>query len=265
MDFLFTYYSFKPSQLRLWSPGVAAVLAGSGAESFLARKFFSSDRRGVFADPALLPAARLEGIRWMRNLLRVTFSRTPQFGCFGFHEWAMLYQARPDDIRHTVPLRLSVAEISQVLEANTLCCSHFDAFRHFTSEALERNSKPLRREDSANNEQRGCLHVNMDLYKWSSKLAPFVPSELVADCFELAAEIRGIDMRASPYDLTAFGYSPIPIETREGRDEYVAYQRQFAERGQPLRKRLLDVFDDVLSRANAAQSRPPLSVEASIS
>ena len=30
----------------------------------------------------------------------------------------------------------------------------------------------------------------MDLYKWAYKLSPLVPSELVADCFELAREIR---------------------------------------------------------------------------
>lgn len=42
---------------------------------------------------------------------------------------------------------------------------------------------------------------NMDLYKWAYKLSPLVPSELVADCFALAREIRTLDMRASPYDL----------------------------------------------------------------
>jgi hypothetical protein len=50
-------------------------------------------------------------------------------------------------------------------------------------------------------EQRGCLHANMDLYKWAFKLAPFTPAELIADCFALARDIREVDMRASPYDL----------------------------------------------------------------
>ena len=39
-------------------------------------------------------------------------------------------------------------------------------------------------------EQPGCLHANMDLYKWAFKLAPFAPAELVADCFALARDIR---------------------------------------------------------------------------
>ncbi|MGK5643543.1 3-methyladenine DNA glycosylase, partial [Streptomyces sp. URMC 126] len=67
------------------------------------------------------------------------------------------------------------------------------------------------------NEQPGCLHAGMDVYKWAYKLAPFTPSDLVADCFALAREIRTLDMRASPYDLTAWGYSPVAIETPAGK------------------------------------------------
>ena len=83
----------------------------------------------------------------------------------------------------------------------------------------------------------------MDLYKWAYKLSPAVPGELVADCFELAADIRELDMRASPYDLAAHGYAPVPIETPEGKAEYVAAQRGFAERGAVLRRRLLEVCE----------------------
>jgi hypothetical protein len=92
-------------------------------------------------------------------------------------------------------------------------------------------------------EQRGCLHANMDLYKWAYKLSPLVPSELVADCFALARDIRTLDMRASPYDLTDLGHPPVRIETPEGRAEYVAAQRGFAERAAPLRARLIAECD----------------------
>jgi hypothetical protein len=88
-------------------------------------------------------------------------------------------------------------------------------------------------------EQRGCLHANMDLYKWAFKLAPFTPAELLADCFEFARDIREIDMRASPYDLRALGFEPIAIETPAGRSEYERHQRAFAARGEPLRARLI--------------------------
>jgi len=87
----------------------------------------------------------------------------------------------------------------------------------------------------------------MDLYKWAFKLSPFTPSELVADCFELARDIREIDMRASPYDLTSLGFAPIAVETVEGRFEYEHHQRQFAVRGEPLRTQLIALCDWLLN------------------
>lgn len=38
----------------------------------------------------------------------------------------------------------------------------------------------------------------MELHKRVSKLAPAVSSELVMDAFELAMDVRQLDMRASP-------------------------------------------------------------------
>ena len=80
----------------------------------------------------------------------------------------------------------------------------------------------------------------MDLYKHAFRLTPLVPSELVADCFELARDIRVVDMQASPYDLADLGFAPIRIETAEGKQEYAAAQRAFAERAAPLRNRLAE-------------------------
>jgi hypothetical protein len=91
----------------------------------------------------------------------------------------------------------------------------------------------------------------MDLYKWSFKLAPFAPSELVADCFALARDIREIDMRASPYDLRALGFAPIAIETPEGRADYEVHQRAFAARAEPLRTRLLALCERLLDHRPA--------------
>ena len=73
-------------------------------------------------------------------------------------------------------------------------------------------------------------------------------SELVADCFELAREIRVLDMRASPYDLSELGYSPVRVETVEGTQEYAEAQRTFALRGAPLRQRLVEECDRLLTR-----------------
>ena len=73
----------------------------------------------------------------------------------------------------------------------------------------------------------------MDVYKWAYKLAPLTPSELVADCFELARDVRQVDMQAAPYDLSDLGVEPIRIETVEGKQTYVDAQRRFAERAAP--------------------------------
>jgi hypothetical protein len=93
----------------------------------------------------------------------------------------------------------------------------------------------------------------MDLYKWAYKLGPLVPGELLLDCFELARDIRELDMRASPYDLSALGYEPVRIETIEGKVEYVAAQRGFSERAAPLRERLLEVCRSIGVRAPAGR------------
>ena len=87
-------------------------------------------------------------------------------------------------------------------------CSHFDAFRFFTAAgppAEPAHARPGRR--STRIEQPGCLHANMDLYKWAYKLSPLVSSRAGGRRFDLAREIRTLDMRASPYDLAALGLS----------------------------------------------------------
>ncbi|MEV9100416.1 3-methyladenine DNA glycosylase, partial [Klebsiella pneumoniae] len=79
----------------------------------------------------------------------------------------------------------------------------------------------------------------MDVYKWAVKLGPLVPGEILLDAFELARDIRTLDMEASPYDLTDWGYSPFRIETPEGKARYVARQRALSERSQALRAALV--------------------------
>ena len=84
----------------------------------------------------------------------------------------------------------------------------------------------------------------MDLYKWAVKLGPLVPGELLLDAFELARDIRTLDMQASPYDLADWGYAPVPHrDRRRARPSTSAGSGTFAERGQALRERLLAVID----------------------
>ncbi len=196
-------------------------------------------------------AEHLEGarrlVRDIRTLLVATAGRAANFGCLGMHEWAMVYRQPADDLRHSSwPLRLGGAGTDRVVESHRIACSHFDAFRFFTDAARPRNALQPGRDDRPAFEQPACLHAGMDLYKHAFRMSPLVPSELVADCFELARDIRELDMRASPYDLSELGYAPLPVETPEGKAEYVAAQRGFAERGAPLRGQLIEWCDEVL-------------------
>jgi hypothetical protein len=169
------------------------------------------------------------------------------------HEWAMVYH--DGAVRHErVPLRLGAAGTDAVVErelAGPLRCSHFDAFRFFSADAAPRNASSPSRATQQDWEQPGCLHANMDLYKWSYKLSPLIESELLLDCLELAAAAREIDMRASPYDLRGYGYTPIAVEQAGGRAEYVRCQKAIASRAAPLRAALLARCDLLLQRAGA--------------
>ncbi|MGH3356404.1 MAG: 3-methyladenine DNA glycosylase [Nocardioidaceae bacterium] len=243
-DFLFSYYSFRPSALRRWNPGPGVLLEGHPEQDPPRGYVVQSDRVGL--DPSYA-VSRHERIRWVRDLLTATAARAPSFGCLGLHEWAMVYRQRRDDLRHAAwPLRLGSHGTDAVVESHRIACTHFDAFRFFTAPARPRNAVEPARDLQQELEQPGCLHVGMDLYKWAYKLAPMTPSDLVADCFELARDIRELDMRASPYDLTGLGYTPVRIETVEGKQRYAAEQRSFTSRAAPLRQRLVTVCDALL-------------------
>jgi hypothetical protein len=245
-DFLFTYYSLRPSQLQRWQPGLGYALAGDAADEFLQRPGYRRGLGGIELDLEALARKRLESIRWIGQLLSATQQRPARFGCHGLHEWAMVYRA--EERRHaTVPLRLSTEAIARTVEGLAVNCSHFDAFRFFTPAARPLNQLQPTRDQQPELEQPGCLHANMDLYKWAGKLLPLVSGELLADCFALAWQTREIDMRASPYDLADRGFSPIPIETPDGRAEYEALQREIARAGEPLREQLVHICQQAVT------------------
>jgi hypothetical protein len=244
-DFLFTYYSQRPAQLRRWHPGYGVAL--EDAPDHAALKGYErvecargSDRHRAAHSTRVSQAyvaSQRPLVERLHALLTATAARTPQFGCFGLHEWAMVHRA--DETRHAWPLRLGRDGTDAVVESHRIACSHFDAFRFFTATARPLNTLQPGRDDRPAFEQPGCLHAGMDLYKHAFRLTPMVPSDLVADCFELARDIRVLDMRAAPYDLTDLGFDPVRIETPEGKAAYVEAQRSFAERGAPLRARLI--------------------------
>lgn len=251
-DFLWVYYPHRPGQLRRWHPGAGVLLqdaAGHDPDGGRASwRHYRAVGSGVAVDVAAFLSARGEFVSWVRDLLAATADRAPTYSCFGLHEWAMVYGLRAGDRRHErLPLRLGQAGTDEVVEAATIRCSHYDAYRFFTSNALPRNELRPTRQTQADHEQPGCLHATMDLYKWATKLSPAAPSDLVLDAFDLALDCRRLDMAASPYDVRAFGLDPVRVEEAEGRAEYVVRQRALVTRGRRLRARLINVCNHLLT------------------
>ncbi|QMS55724.1 3-methyladenine DNA glycosylase [Kocuria varians] len=260
-DFLFTYYTLSPGQFTRWHQGPGVILldapereewkfyrAATPAE--LTAAGAPEGASGVIVAAEAFLAKRETAVRFTRELLGRTAANPATFDCFGLHEWAMAYRAESNGVRHEdAPLRLGAEGTDEVVETHRIRCSHYDAFRFFQPQAVERNQLQPTRETQRRMEQPGCLHATMDLYKWAYKLLPAVDSDLLADCFELAWDVRATDMAASPYDLQDWDVEPVRIETPEGKAEYVRRQRAFAARGASLRPRLVAATDRLLAVA----------------
>ncbi|MCH2204245.1 MAG: hypothetical protein MK132_00015 [Lentisphaerales bacterium] len=245
IDFLFRYFSFPYKRLISWTPGFGVSLEGEFHKDLSDHRF--EQKGGIIKlKEELIPKHRIKALDWTISLLEKTMSNTTCFNCYGLHEWAMVYKAQ--EVRHNNnPLRLSQDEISAIIEEKQLVCTHYDALRFYTPEAVPLNKHQPTRETQEVYEQSACLHANMDLYKWSYKMYPWISSDLMLRCFELAMDCRRIDMKASPYDLKHLGYEPIYIETAEGREIYVKEQLRLKQAGEPLRQELFDVYKGLKS------------------
>ena len=241
-DCLFTYDAAAPAQRRRWHPGPGVELAGAAGDPRAAWRWYAPGRTpgSLIVDREGMEREKAPLLRAVERILRSTAARPGRFGCFGLHEWAMVY--RQDEHRHPVPLRLGQDATDAVVESHELRCTHIDAFRFFTPDAAPLNRYAPTRETQPELEQPGCLHAGMDVYKWAMKLGPLVPGEVLLDAFALARDIRLLDMQASPYDMRPWGAEPVAIETPEGKAEYVRRQRAFAERSNALRARILDAW-----------------------
>jgi hypothetical protein len=243
-DFLFTYYAQRPAQLRRWHPGYGVRLAD--APEYDGLKGYAD---GAVTDEHV--ASQRPLVESLHRLLSATADRPANFGCFGMHEWAMVYRLSEDETRHAAwPLRLGSEGTDAVVESHRIACSHFDAYRFFTPAAAPLNTLRPTSADRPAYEQPACLHAGMDLYKHAFRLTPMISSDLVADCFELARDIRVLDMRAAPYDLSELddgAFEPVRVETAAGKAEYVEAQRGFAERAAPMRARLVAECERLLA------------------
>jgi hypothetical protein len=249
-DFLFTYYNLSPARLKQWLPALGVEIEVTGDD--LQACPWLGDVRLERLDgrlrlrAAAIPPRTRELAAWITHLCAAIATRPARFRCFGLHEWAMVYRLSAAEIRHQgYELRLPPEDLARFVESQALCCTHYDAFRFFTPEARPLNAFQPVLETRPELEQGGCLHTNMDLYKWSAKLLPWTGSDLVGECFAHAWRGRQLDMRASPYDLRALGYEPVRIETPEGRAEYETAQRHLAGEAAGLRERLRAVAERI--------------------
>lgn len=239
IDFMFEYYRFRPSKLMQWSPGIGVSVEMNDQSTELLEPFPTvQDRNMLSIDIDALPSKRLKTLDWMIALQEAILERPPIHSCYGLHEWAMLYKS--ENPRHPyLKYRIPSSVIDQTVEQSELQCTHFDAYRFFTEQAVSMNQQELSRQKMLEMEQGGCIHNNMDLYKWAFKFYPWVDSDFIWECFEFALDARIVDMEASPYDVQPYGYGFIPIETIEGRKLYAEKQRALAERAKPLRAGLI--------------------------
>lgn len=246
-DFLFQYYAYSPGKLETWHPAPDERLEDSpAARDRFESPLYQLEGGTIRRHRDGLTVRDRERLASARDVLIATRTRPPNFGCFGVHEWAMVYGG--DDVRHegVAALRLPQSEVDEFVDSRPVACSHFDAYRFFSPEAKPLNRIPLEWSTRHEMEQPGCIHANMDLYRWAYTAMPWVGSAILLECFELAVDLRALDMRASPYDLRDLGYEPIRVETPEGRAEYQSLQRAFSERASRLRDELIETIDRVL-------------------
>lgn len=247
-DFLFQYYHYSPAKLEAWHPDPHEVIADSAE----ARAWFAGPEYGVGEGVIRRRAIEREDAQRLialRAMLAATQTRPAQFGCYGLHEWAMVYGGHAVRHEHVAPLRLPQAEVDALVESRPVLCSHFDAFRFFAPAAKPLNRVPLSWGARHEFEQPGCIHANMDLYRWAYTAMPWIGSDLLGACFALAVALRELDMQATPYDLRAFGFEPVRIETAAGRETYQQRQRALSEQAGAVRARLIAALDAVIGEA----------------
>ena len=246
-DFLFRYYSNSPARLRRWHPGAGVALEDAGGLPRATWAHYRVAGDAVVLDVEGFLAGTVAPVGFVRSCCRPRSPGPRSWAASGCTSGPWCTGPGPTTCgTRAGRCAWGAKGTDAVVERHGIRCSHFDAYRFFTESARPRNALRPTRDSQVALEQPGCLHAGMDVYKWAFKLTPLVPSDLVADAFDLAREIRVLDMEASPYDLRDLGYQPVPIETPEGKAAYLERQRTFAERSNALRRRLLDVLDAAL-------------------
>ncbi|MBK1789890.1 hypothetical protein [Persicirhabdus sediminis] len=248
LDFLFIYYPFPFAKIEKWHPQLGQVLQlTDGGENPFTRKHYQLENGLIRLQPAALDEAARGRLQSILDLQRAISQRPGKFACGLIHEWAMVYRGNRISYQLDTPLRLSQAEIDRHVESQRCVCTHFDAYRFFAEEAKPLNAHQMTTASRHQLEQPGCLHSNMDLYKWISKCMPWMGSELHWQSFQLAMKARELDMRASPYDVSAYGYEPICVETSAGRAEFELEQRALSHHAQEIRNSFIHSLSQLIA------------------
>jgi hypothetical protein len=248
-DFLFIYYRNKPSQLEAWHPGLGVALEAADLGTHFKAPYYQITGGLTALAPDQMNARTRHRLDMALQLCKAVHARPASFGCFGMHEWAMVYRGDAEgEVRHgeRLPLRLSQEATDAYVRSRPIQCSHFDAFRFFSPGAKAFNRIQPTHETRLDNEQCGCLHTNMDLYKLASHCMPWVGSDLLWQCFEFAVQARQLDMQASPYDCSSLGFKAVEVETPAGKLEYERRQRALSHSAAPLRAELIARIEAVI-------------------
>lgn len=154
-NFLHTYYRYSTKNIKKYSPGLGILMEDVAADNeYLNQKFLQTSAAGTnsfllimdlftkglqppnfflrICDLGLGSFYQLprglspdSAFGWItlsniRNILHSTSKRQPFFGCFGLHEWAMLYSGRRFEHYVTISLYFRPAFLSVYLTAKIL-------------------------------------------------------------------------------------------------------------------------------------------------
>jgi hypothetical protein len=275
-NFIHTYYDFSFKDLSQFSPGVNCLLEDVTEDDITIGLLHPSFLNSSGSDPSAgnCSSTSFYSVKTFQNylndhngryrhasmffnyeILKNTMKKAPFFGCFGYHEWAMLYSGRKDPslrkAHQQLELRVPQETIDNLVETQGLLkCTHYDAIRFFQYETKEWNQlHPFHRRQQPVHEQPGCIHANMDLFRYAYQLYPLISSDLLLKALQIALLARTIDIRASPYDATGFEgcEKPIKVETTEGKKEYFIEQESLYQKAKIVRNELFLYYECILS------------------
>ena len=197
--------------------------------------------------------ARGSQLAFTARLLGATAAAPGQFGCFGLHEWAMVFQQDDTARRHQDwPLRLGQAGTDDVVREHQIRCTHFDAFRFFTPPARPLNGLQPDRESqtavgAAGLPARVHGRLQMGLQADSGGAERPAAGRVRAREVDPGTGHARVAVRPDRAGLPARARSKPPA----GKAEYVAAQREFGRQAQLLRRRLLDTVSTVLAASGS--------------